>query len=52
MDIRFYGTPWLENNMTFPTDAKLTKKIIDLCNEIAKQENIINTKVMFVTSKE
>ncbi len=27
-----------ENNTTFPTDAKLAKKIIDKCNEIAKKE--------------
>ncbi len=26
-----------ENNTTFPTDAKLAKKIIDKCNEIAKK---------------
>jgi IS5 family transposase len=29
-----------ENNTTFPTDAKLCKKVIDKCNEIAKQEKI------------
>ena len=29
-----------ENNTTFPTDAKLCKKVIDKCNEIAKRENI------------
>lgn len=29
-----------ENNTTFPTDAKMCKKIIDKCNEIAKKENI------------
>src|SRR5690554_4595686 len=27
-----------ENNTTFPTDAKLAKKIIDKCNTIARQE--------------
>ena len=27
-----------ENNTTFPTDAKLAKKIIDKCNAIAKKE--------------
>lgn len=26
-----------ENNTTFPTDAKLAKKIIDKCNAIAKK---------------
>jgi len=29
-----------ENNTTFPTDAKLAKRIIDKCNAIAKKENI------------
>lgn len=29
-----------ENNTTFPTDAKLAKKIVDKCNEIAKRENV------------
>jgi IS5 family transposase len=29
-----------ENNTTFPTDAKLCKKIIDNCNKIAEQESI------------
>lgn len=29
-----------ENNTTFPTDAKLCKKVIDSCNKIAKQEGI------------
>jgi IS5 family transposase len=29
-----------ENNTTFPTDAKLCKKVIDKCNEIAKKEGI------------
>jgi IS5 family transposase len=29
-----------ENNTTFPTDAKLCKKVIDKCNAIAKQEEI------------
>ncbi len=29
-----------ENNTTFPTDAKLCKKVIDKCNKIAKKENI------------
>lgn len=30
-----------ENNITFPTDAKLCKKVIDQCNKIAKKEGII-----------
>jgi len=29
-----------ENNITFPTDAKLAKKIIDKCNAIAKDNGI------------
>ncbi len=29
-----------ENNTTFPTDAKLCKKFIDKCNEIAEKEDI------------
>ena len=29
-----------ENNTTFPTDAKLCKKVIDKCNEIAEKEGI------------
>lgn len=29
-----------ENNTTFPTDAKLCKKVIDYCNKIAKKEGI------------
>ena len=41
-----------ENNTTFPTDAKLSKKIIDRCNEIAKQENINQRQSYIRTSKE
>lgn len=29
-----------ENNITFPTDGKLCKKVIDKCNKIAKKEGI------------
>jgi IS5 family transposase len=29
-----------ENNTTFPTDAKLCKKVIDKCNQIAEEEGI------------
>lgn len=29
-----------ENNTTFPTDAKLCKKVIDYCNKIAENEDI------------
>lgn len=30
-----------ENNTSFPTDAKLCKKVIEKCNKIAEQEGII-----------
>lgn len=29
-----------ENNITFPTDAKLAKKVINKCNKIAKREGV------------
>lgn len=29
-----------ENNVTFPTDAKLAKKVIDRCNRIARTEGV------------
>ena len=29
-----------ENDVTFPTDAKLAKKVIDHCNRIARTENV------------
>jgi IS5 family transposase len=29
-----------ENNTTFPTDAKLAKKVIDKCNKIARKEGV------------
>lgn len=29
-----------ENNITFPTDAKLAKKVIDTCRKIANKEDI------------
>ena len=32
-----------ENNTTFPTDAKLAKKIIDRCNKIVEKEGISTT---------
>lgn len=37
-----------ENNTTFPTDAKLAKRIIDKCNEIASKMESINDKVISV----
>ena len=41
-----------ENNTTFPTDAKLAKKIIDKCNDIAKRENISQRQTYTKTSKQ
>lgn len=41
-----------ENNTTFPTDAKLAKKIIDKCNSIAKREGINQRQTYTKTSKE
>ena len=41
-----------ENNTTFPTDAKLAKKIIDRCNEIANQENTYQRQSYVRKSKE
>ena len=41
-----------ENNTTFPTDAKLAKKIIDKCNEIAKKEGVTQRQTYVRTSKQ
>lgn len=41
-----------ENNITFPTDAKLCKKIIDKCNEIAEREGITQRQTYVRVSKE
>lgn len=41
-----------ENNVTFPTDAKLAKKVIDKCNQIAKRENITQRQTYTRTSKQ
>ena len=35
-----FDTTVQENNTTFPTDAKLCKKVIDYCNKIAENEGI------------
>lgn len=40
------------NNTTFPTDAKLRKKVIDKCNEIAKREGIPQRQTYVRVSKE
>ncbi len=41
-----------ENNTTFPTDAKLAKKIIDKCNAIARKENVKQRQTYVRTSKQ
>ena len=41
-----------ENNTTFPTDAKLAKKIIDRCNQIAKDESVVQRQTYIRTSKQ
>lgn len=41
-----------ENNVTFPTDSKLAKKVIDKCNEIARKENILQRQTYTRTSKQ
>lgn len=41
-----------ENNTTFPTDAKLAKKIIDKCNAIAKKEGVEQRQTYVRTAKQ
>jgi len=41
-----------ENNTTFPTDAKLAKKVIDTCNSIAEKENLNQRQTYKRTSKQ
>jgi len=41
-----------ENNTTFPTDAKLAKKVIDRCNAIADKEGILQRQSYSRTSKQ
>ena len=41
-----------ENDVTFPTDAKLAKKIIDKCNKIAERENIKQRQTYVRVSKQ
>ena len=40
-----------EKNITFPTDAKLRKRVIDKCNNIAKKENVIQRQTYKRVSK-
>lgn len=41
-----------ENNTTFPTDAKLAKKVLDRCNAIADKEGILQRQSYSRTSKQ
>jgi len=41
-----------ENNTTFPTDAKLCKKVIDKCNKIAEEEGINQRQKFLKESKQ
>jgi transposase, IS5 family len=41
-----------ENNTTFPTDAKLAKKVIDKCNDIAKRTGINQRQTYIRVSKQ
>ncbi|MCK9410657.1 MAG: hypothetical protein M0Q53_00055 [Prolixibacteraceae bacterium] len=41
-----------ENNTTFPTDAKLAKKVIDRCNAIADKESILQRQSYRMTSRQ
>ncbi|HTO35872.1 MAG TPA: IS5 family transposase [Flavobacterium sp.] len=41
-----------ENNTTFPTDAKLCKKVIDYCNKIAKEEGLAQRQTYVHVSKQ
>ena len=41
-----------ENNTTFPTDAKLAKKIINKCNEIATKEGVTQRQTYVRVSKQ
>lgn len=40
-----------EKNITFPTDAKLRKRVIDKCNKIAKKEKIVQRQTYKRVSK-
>ena len=41
-----------ENNITFPTDTKLAKKIIDKCNKIARKNSLEQRQSYVRISKE
>lgn len=50
--ITLSDTTVAENNTTFPTDAKLAKKIIDKCNSIAKKQEVNQRQTYTKTSKQ
>lgn len=50
--VNLSDTTVAENNTTFPTDAKLAKKIIDKCNAIAKREEINQRQTYVRISKQ
>ncbi len=50
--INLSDTTVSENNTTFPTDAKLAKKIIDKCNEIASKEGVAQRQTYIRVSKQ
>ena len=41
-----------ENNTTFPTDAKLAKKVIEKCNNLAKKQGVTQRQTYVRTSKQ
>ena len=41
-----------ENNTSFPTDARLAKRVIDKCNTIAKKEGVTQRQTYVRTSKQ
>jgi IS5 family transposase len=41
-----------ENNISFPTDAKLAKKVIDKCNKIAQREAVVQRQSYVRKSKQ
>lgn len=45
-------TTVVENNTTFPTDAKLAKRIIDKCNAIATKERVNQRQTYVRTAKQ
>jgi len=50
--ITLSDTTVAQNNTTFPTDAKLAKKIIDKCNSIAQKEEVNQRQTYTKTTKQ